>query len=131
MNRLIISFLLFPFFTIAQETLTPKTSNESILETPPEFPGGIVAFYNYVSEELKYPKAARKADIEGRVNVQFRINKTGEIVPDSTKVVGSPSVLLNEEAIRIINNCPKWIPVNQNGRPVDSQLTIPIIFRLP
>ncbi len=100
-----------------------------VVESMPQFQGGgVEKFINYVMKNLKYPKEAADIGIQGRVIVQFTVDKTGKI--KDIKVIRGVDKLLDEEAIRVIKNAPQWIPGNQRGRPVDVQMTIPVNFKL-
>jgi TonB family protein len=94
----------------------------------PVFPGGDKAFIDFITKEVKYPDKAKKAGIQGKVYVEFVINKEGNVV--NSKIVRSASPSLNDEALRVINSMPNWTPGKNKGKNVDVQLTIPIAFIL-
>ena len=99
-----------------------------IVESMPEFPGGIEAFYKYVADEMDYPSAARRMGIEGRVYVQFIIDKDGSITEvNAVRGIGAGC---DEEAELVLENAPKWIPGKQRGRAVKVRMILPITFRL-
>ena len=100
----------------------------SIAETPPEFVGGNDALLKYISENTKYPKDAKKNEIQGRVVVQFVVNEDGSVSNIEIKNVLYKS--LEEEAIRVISSMPKWNPGTINGNPVKVKYTLPIVFKL-
>lgn len=99
-----------------------------IAETMPEFKGGMNALLQYLSANIKYPKTAEKAGIQGRVVVQFVVAKDGSI--EDTKVVRSVDPELDKEALRVVNAMPNWKPGIQDGKPVRVKYTVPIMFRL-
>lgn len=99
-----------------------------IAETMPEFKGGVNALLKYLSNNIKYPKTAEKAGIQGRVVVQFVVDKDGSI--EDTKVVSSVDPELDKEALRVVNAMPNWKPGRQDGKPVRVKYTVPIMFRL-
>lgn len=99
-----------------------------IAETMPEFKGGVNALLKYLSNNIKYPKTAEKAGIQGRVVVQFVVAKDGSI--EDTKVVSSVDPELDKEALRVVNAMPNWKPGTQDGKPVRVKYTVPIMFRL-
>lgn len=94
----------------------------------PQFPGGQKELMKYLSNNLKYPEDAVKQRIEGRIVVQFIVTKIGEI--SNIKVLQSLHPSCDEEAVRFVFSMPKWIPVKQNGIPMDTYYTIPIRFKL-
>lgn len=100
----------------------------TIVEQQPEPPGGFSAFYTYVGQNLKYPKLALRSNIQGRVYIQFVVEKDGSLTDIKTmKGIGGGC---DEEACRIIGNAPKWKPGKQRGQPVRVKMIIPIHFRL-
>lgn len=107
-----------------------KTDNEifTAVEQQPEFPGGPRAFGSFIQKNLKYPLAAERANVGGKVYVQFIVNTDGTI--EDVKVLKSVGFGCDEEAIRIIKSVPRWAPGKQSGRPVRSRFTQPITFVL-
>jgi TonB family protein len=100
-----------------------------IVEENAQFPGGDMAMYKWISEHLKYPEECKEKGIQGRVMVQFVVNKDGSI-PD-IKVLKSPHSLLSEEAVRVVKAMPKWTPAKDKGKVVRSHFRLPINFKLP
>lgn len=101
----------------------------TIVEEPARFPGGMVEFYEgYVNKNLKFPKDAKRSKVKGRVLIQFEIDQDGSIM-DDIKIIQSLSPSCDEEAIRLIKECPPWIPGKQRGKPVKQRMTLPIIFK--
>jgi TonB family protein len=94
----------------------------------PAFKGGIPEMYSFISNRIRYPKTARKRNIEGQVLVKFVIEKDGSL--GDVSITKSANVLLNEEAKRVISIMPKWVPGNRDGVPIRTYYTIPIIFQL-
>jgi periplasmic protein TonB len=101
-------------FTVVEETATPK--------------GGMQAFYEYVGKKLKYPAQARRMGTEGKVFVQFVINRDGSI-SDVVAIKGIGAGC-DEEAIRIIQASPSWTPGKQRGKAVKQRMVLPITFKL-
>jgi len=99
-----------------------------VVEEMPEFPGGPKALMDYLMENVKYPKTAFDADIQGRVIAQFVVDKEGTV--RDAHVVKSVDPALDAEALRVINNMPKWRPGRQNGKVVNVKYTIPVNFNL-
>ncbi len=100
----------------------------TIVEDAPQPKGGIQAFYQYVAEELKYPLTARRIGVQGRVFVQFVVNKDGSI-SDAVAIRGIGGGC-DEEAVRVINKSPKWTPGKQRGVPVKVRMVMPIRFQM-
>lgn len=100
-----------------------------ITEEAPEFPGGdMPALVQYFRENMRYPEAAKKKGVQGRVTVQFVVCKDGSI--KDAKVVRSVEPELDAEAIRLVYAMPKWKPGMQKGQAVDTKFTAPVLFKL-
>lgn len=99
-----------------------------VVENMPEFPGGMAALMGYLSKNIKYPTIAQENGTQGRVIVQFVVNKDGSIV--DPRVVRSVDPYLDKEAIRVISGMPKWKPGMQRNKPVRVKYTVPVMFRL-
>ena len=99
-----------------------------VVEEMPEFPGGNVELMKFMQQNLKYPEKAFRDSIQGRVIVQFVIDKTGKTINPTIKRSVSPE--LDAEAIRVVNAMPQWKPGEQRGKTVNVQFTLPVQFRL-
>ena len=133
--RLLILFLAMLCSSVtlmAQEVDSkPETQEEqvySIVETMPSFPGGQTALVAYLQENLKYPQSARDNGIQGRVYVNFVVEKDGSI--SNVKVNRGIGGECDEEAVRVIKAMPKWIPGVQKGQTVRVSYMMPIVFKL-
>jgi TonB family protein len=96
--------------------------------TFPEFKGGIPAFSEYLGSNIIYPRDARRLNTQGRVIVQFVVDKDGTISNIEVKRHVSPSI--DAEAVRVIKNSPRWVPGRQFGRNVKVSYSVPIQFTL-
>lgn len=113
-----------------EEAATDKEESFTVVEQMPEFPGGQQGLFRFLSENVKYPQIAYNNNIQGRVIVQFVVDKDGSVTDvDVAKSGGDPS--LDKEAVRVIKAMPKWRPGMQKGKPVRVRYTIPVNFRLP
>lgn len=101
----------------------------SVVEKMPEFEGGVENMLKYLQQNIKYPEEAKKNGTQGRVVVQFVVNKDGSIV--DANVVKSVSPELDAEALRVVKSMPKWTPGEQRGEKVRVQFTLPVQFKLP
>jgi protein TonB len=97
-------------------------------EKPAEFKGGLEALYGFIYDRIKYPEVALRNGISGKVYVQFKVGPTGEI--SDIIELRSPDPSLTEEAIRVLKLMPDWIPAEQGGRKVYTNIQIPITFKL-
>ena len=100
----------------------------TIVEDQPAPTGGMVAFYDYVKQNLKYPAQARKMGIEGKVFVQFTVGKDGLLT--GVKAVKGIGAGCDQEAVRVIENSPAWKPGMQRGQRVAVRMILPITFKL-
>ena len=99
-----------------------------VVEQMPEYPGGMSAMMEFIGKNIKYPVAAQKAKIQGRVVIQFIVDKEGNII--CPRVIRGADPLLDAEAIRLTTIMPKWKPGMQRGQAVNVKYTVPIMFRL-
>lgn len=97
-------------------------------DQPASFPGGLAAFYKYVGANLHYPAKARILGIEGRVMLAFVIGPEGKV--EEIQVLQGIGAGCDEEAIRVLQNAPRWNPPKQRGRPVKQRMVLPVIFKL-
>lgn len=115
---------------ITVEAPEEETADEVFLvvEDPALPPGGYPAFYKYIGDNLKYPAQARRMGIEGKVFVQFVVDKDGSLTEvTAVKGIGAGC---DEEAVRVIKGAPKWSPPKQRGKPVKQRIIVPIVFQL-
>lgn len=99
-----------------------------IVESMPMFPGGDEARLKFLNENVKYPTMANEAGIQGRVYVEFVVEKDGSVT--NVRVVRGIGGGCDEEAIRVVKNMPKWIPGKQRSVPVRVRFNMPIKFIL-
>ena len=125
-----ICTIVLSYTTSKAQKATKDSSNTvyAAVETIPQFPGGIPAFSDYISKNLRYPKEAYDKKIEGRVNVTFVIEKDGSLT--GVRPVGKYDPILAQEAVRVVASSPQWKPGMQNNKYVRVQFTVPIIFNL-
>lgn len=116
--------------TIQTNTTLPKEEDEQelgwIVEDMPEFPCGEAALRKYITENTIYPDEAKSKGLEGKVFINFLVNKTGDV--EDVKVARGVDPLLDNEAIRVVQSMPKWKPGSQRGKPVAARFTVPITF---
>ncbi|PXY02476.1 hypothetical protein DF185_07440 [Marinifilum breve] len=100
----------------------------TVVEKMPEFPGGNGSLRKWVARNLRYPVLAVEQGYVGKVYVKFNVNKDGSV--SDAKIIKGANVELNEEALRVINSMPNWIPGEQQGIKIKVSYTIPIRFAL-
>lgn len=94
----------------------------------PQFPGGQEALMKYMMDNVKYPKSAAKDGIEGKVMVKFIVNSKGYV--KKVSVAKSAHELLDAEAVRVIEAMPLWQAGKKDGKAVDTEMVMPVVFKL-
>lgn len=118
-------------FTPVETTEEVVEKEEEIfvfVEEQPSFPGGDEELYKFLAENIQYPALARENNVEGKVFVQFVVEKNGSIT--QVKLVKDIGSGCGQEAMRVVKSMPKWKPGKQRGTAVRSQFTLPIRFKL-
>ena len=119
---------------INQEVVQDEVEDEETIfvvnvEEKPTFNGGDAnEFSKWVNARLVYPEVAKENGVEGRVTLQFTIDKEGRL--GDVKVLSSPDETLAREAVRVVSSSPKWKPGKQRDRAVKVSYTFPVIYRL-
>lgn len=139
---------------------TTASDNDPIYDKPevqPEFKGGMGKLYEYLSKNIRYPEIAQKYGVQGRIHIQFVVEKDGSISdigeidihnnkkavvvtaykaqndsPEELKKEGESKgrIALQEEAIRVVKAMPNWMPARSKGQPVRTKYLLPVMFRL-
>ena len=99
-----------------------------MVEQMPTFPGGNAELMSFLAKNIKYPTIAQENGTQGRVIVQFVVEKDGSIA--DARVARGVDPYLDKEALRVIKSMPHWIPGKQNGKPVRVKYTVPVMFKL-
>lgn len=102
--------------------------NLRVVEDLPQFPGGAVELMKWLTKNLHYPPAAQRARAQGKVVVQFVINKEGAMT--DLKIVKSLRPDCDREALRVMHLMPRWKPGVHNDKPCRTMVRIPIVFKL-
>ncbi len=100
----------------------------TVVENRPEPKGGMSAYYKQIGDNIRYPQAARRAGTEGKVFVQFVVDEYGQLT--DSKVLKGIGGGCDEEALRVIQEAPEWVPGNTNGQAVNVRMVLPIMFKL-
>ncbi len=109
----------------------PKEVKEEIftvVEQMPQFPGGDAALMKYLSSHINYPPMAAENNVQGKVILQFVVEKDGHI--GEVVIARSVDKDLDKEATRVVKSLPKFTPGRQNGHPVRVWYTLPVNFKL-
>ncbi|MEQ9261771.1 MAG: energy transducer TonB [Owenweeksia sp.] len=124
-----------------EEEVSDEVLSFAVVESVPVFPGCEDASNNaerqacfqkemqrFVAKNYKFPEMARQMGIQGRVYVDFVIERNGGI--SNVTVVRGVDPLLDDEAVRVIKNLPKFQPAKQRGKPVRMRFTMPFNLKL-
>ena len=111
-----------------EESVYNEVNEIDKVDEKPSFPGGESAMKSYLNSTLKYPIYAQENGVQGRVIVQFIIEKDGSI--SDVKISRSVDPSLDREALRVVKAMPKWNPGKLNGIPVRVKNEVPVVFRL-
>lgn len=98
------------------------------IESYPEFPGGMAAWAKFIQKNLRYPYAAQESGAQGKVYLNFVVEKDGSIT--DVNVVKGIGYGCDEEAVRVIKKSPKWKAGLQNNSPVRVRYSMPIGYVL-
>ena len=116
---------------VVETPVAPEAKPEPVfqsVEQMPQFPGGEAALMKYLASHINYPPMAAENGIQGRVVVQFVVDKTGRV--GEVKLARSVDKDLDNEAVRVCKSLPKFTPGRQNGQPVSVWYTLPVTFKL-
>ncbi len=90
--------------------------------------GGEEAYLKYLENNINYPKEAEAAKVEGKVLIQFLVNKNGALT--DFRVVKSIGFGCDQEAIRLLKEGASWMPATVNGEKRMGSMIVPVVFRL-
>jgi len=119
-------------FTLNQKDEIQESAQDNTIysfvsmENPPKFPGGMAKFYKFLGDNIKYPEAAKKSNIDGKVFVSFVVEQNGAL--NDIKIDRKLGYGTDEEAVRVLKLSPNWIPGTQNGKAVRVKYNLPIRF---
>lgn len=101
----------------------------SLADQQPTYPGGMNAFFNYIKTSMVYPESAKANGLEGRVFVEYVVEKDGSVT--NARVLKSLSEDCDKEAVRLVTNSEKWNPGKIDDKVVRVKMAIPLNFKIP
>jgi protein TonB len=114
---------------VVEEEVEEETYFVFNVEEKPTFNGGDAnEFTKWVNTHIQYPQIAQEMSIQGKVTLQFTIEKDGSL--QNVKVLSTPDESLSKEAVRVVSSSPKWKPGKQRDRAVKVTYTFPVVFQL-
>ena len=129
-NKILLAFAVF-FCTAGLAVAQDNSFDEEIfmvIETQPEYPGGVDSLYAFVARNINYPAEAKAQKIEGRVFVTFVVEKDGTL--SNLKILRDIGAGCGEEVLRVLRKMPKWTPGKHRGKNVRVQFNLPVSFTL-
>jgi TonB family protein len=97
-------------------------------EIQAEFPGGMSELYKFLNKNIRYPAYTRRYGINGKVIVQFVVEKDGSL--SNVEIIKSLHESVDGESLRLVNMMPKWSPALQRGLPVKAKFVLPMTYKL-
>ena len=117
------------YVEVAEEVVEEEAIPFQLVEEKPSFQGGDAnQFSKWVNQRLVYPEIAKENGVQGRVTLQFTVEKDGSVT--KVKVLRGVDPSLDKEAVRVVSMSPKWKPGKQRDRAVPVTYTFPVIFQL-
>ncbi len=114
---------------VEEESIEEEAIPFQLVESKPSFMGGDQnSFTKWVNTKLVYPEIAKENGVQGRVILQFTVEKDGSVT--NVKVVRGVDSSLDQEAVRVVSMSPKWTPGKQRDRAVKVTYVFPVIFQL-
>ena len=134
MNRFFLLILFVSMFGSAFAQSSPDsvssnsyTNKAGDVITQPEFKGGIEKMYEYISKNFIYPEEASKRSVRGKMEVEFTVEKSGDIT--YVGILKGLDFSIDEEILRLLKAMPRWTPATKNGVPVRYKVSMPINIR--
>ena len=117
------------YVEVQEEVVEEEAIPFQLVEEKPSFQGGDAnQFSKWVNSRLVYPEIAKENGVQGRVTLQFTVEKDGSVT--KVKVLRGVDPSLDKEAVRVVSMSPKWKPGKQRDRAVPVTYTFPVIFQL-
>ena len=117
------------YVEVEEEVVEEEAIPFQLVEEKPSFQGGNAnQFSKWVNQRLVYPEIAKENGVQGRVTLQFTVEKDGSVT--KVKVLRGVDPSLDKEAVRVVSQSPKWKPGKQRDRAVPVTYTFPVIFQL-
>ena len=132
MRKIALTLILLSVFGLAtaqseKDSVNKQTQNEKVVITQPEFKGGIEKMYEYITTNFQYPEDAKKRSVRGKMEVEFTVEKSGDIT--YVGILKGLDYSIDEEVLRLLKAMPRWTPATKNGEPVRYKVSMPITIR--
>ena len=128
-NSLGVEIMDYKVEEVQEETVEEEAIPFQMVEEKPTFNGGDAnEFSKWVGRNMQYPEIAKENGVQGRVTLQFTVEKDGRVT--GVKVLRGVDPALDKEAVRVVSSSPKWKPGKQRDKAVKVTYTFPVIFQL-
>jgi len=97
------------------------------VDREPSFPGGSAAFFKFLYDRIDY-SVVGQSNVVGAVVVEFDIDAFGQV--NNPKLTRSLFPALDEQALRLVNEMPRWVPATKNGHPVNCRYQLILYYGL-
>lgn len=135
MKKIIVrALLVFMAVSVSNLMHAQKTSTQQqqqggeVVITQPEFKGGSEALYKYILTNFEYPEEAAKRSISGTMEVEFTVEKSGDI--SNVGILKGLDEQVDEQVLRLLKAMPRWTPATRNGIPVRYKVSMPLTLKL-
>lgn len=115
------------FAQSSKDSVKTSTQSSEVVITQPEFKGGIEKMYEYITTNFQYPDEAKKRSVRGKLEVEFTVEKSGDIT--YVGILKGIDYSIDEEVLRLLKAMPRWTPATKNGEPVRYKVSMPITIR--
>ncbi|MBO5951691.1 MAG: energy transducer TonB [Bacteroidaceae bacterium] len=119
---------LVPNVLNAQNNASQSQNSGEMVITQPEFKGGMEALYKYILTNFEYPEEAAKRSISGTAEVEFTVEKSGDVT--NVGLLKGIHELVDDQIIRLLQAMPRWTPATRNGTPVRYKVSMPLTLKL-
>ena len=132
MRKLALLLALLPligpaYAQTAKDSAAATVKKTADVITQPEFKGGIEKMYEYISTNFQYPEEAQRRSIKGKMEVEFTVEKSGDIT--YVGILKGLDESVDAEVLKLLKAMPRWIPATKNGEPVRYKVSMPINIR--
>lgn len=114
--------------SVKSDSVQSVEKSAEIIITQPEYKGGINALYEYVSDNFQYPTEAAKRWISGKLEVEFTVEKSGDVT--YVGILKGIDDMVDAEVLRLLKAMPRWTPATRNGVPVRYKVSMPINIKV-
>lgn len=115
-------------FAQEKENKSAAQDTSKVVITQPEYRGGIAALYQYISDNFAYPEQAAKRSVNGTMEVEFTVERSGDVT--NVGILQGLDFSVDDEILRLLKAMPRWIPATKNGVPVRYKLSMPLTIRV-